>query len=459
MGYYERRYFSHGTYRTRPALSDDPPTGIFEAYVPDHITNWAPRLSIWQQGRLERAGDLCREMARNEQAGNAPPAEWLIQRAESAASSTIEGIHPSARRVARAEVRMSLFGQRPRGEEREVVRNIRLTREAQRLADTGTDLDLDGLLALHELLMEGLPIAGRIRRTQNWIGGVLSSPMDALFVPPPPELVSHLLSDLIAYMRYPDGEHPLLRAAIAHAQFETIHPFADGNGRLGRALVQYMLRREGVFMDGSLPVSAALVFQRDRYYAALTEYRVVCAPNEPRRSRGLRPWTDVFLDSVINAVRLRERLNRHVSVLRQRWQERARAARIRLGSTAWRVLDLLPDRPLLAPGDLVEALGATDKTAYRALKQLEKAGILVSRNAGKGRRIYESGDILDAFEEARRPASADALVLHPAPAGVATAVLGIGATCGQPTRRGGACRHPKPAGPFCQAGHPSSAIS
>ena len=119
----------------------------------------------------------------------------------------------------------------------------------------------------------------------------------------------------------------------------------------------------------------------------------------------------------------------------------------------------MPDRPLLAPGDLVETLGATDKTAYRALKQLEKAGILVSRNAGKGRRIYESGDILDAFEEARRPASADALVLHPAPAGVATAVLGIGATCGQPTRRGGACRHPKPAGPFCQAGHPSSAIS
>ena len=402
---------------------------------------------------------MCREMVRNEQAGRAPPAEWLIQRAESAASSTIEGIHPSARRVARAEVRMSMFGQRPRGEEREVGLNIRVTREARRMAEAGTDMDLDGLLALHALLMDDLPIAGQLRRTQNWIGGALSSPMDALFVPPPPELVSHLIADLIAYVRYPDSQHPLLRAAIAHAQFETIHPLADGNGRLGRALIQYMLSREGVVTHGSLPVSAALMLQSDLYYAALSDYRLVCAPNDPLRSRSIGPWLDVFLDSVSNAVRLRERLNRHLSELRQEWQERARAARIRSGSTAWRVLDLLPERPLLAPGVLVEELGATEKTAYRALKQLERAGILVGRNAGKGRRIYESADMLDAFEEARRRAPADALKFHPVTADAATAVMRLGPTCGHPTRRGGACLHPKPAGPACQAGHPARPIS
>ncbi len=455
MGYHERRYFNHGTYTTRAAIAGDPPSGLFDAYVPDHITNWMPRLTMWQQGRLERTGALCREMARTEQVSSSLAGEWLIHRAESAASSTIEGIHPSARRVARAEVRFSLFGEQPRGEEGQVVRNIRLTREAERLADTGTDLDVDGLRALHALLMRDLPIAGRIRRTQNWIGGALSSPLDARFVPPPPEYMTPLLNDLVAYVRHPDGQHPLLRAAIAHAQFETIHPFADGNGRMGRALVQYMLRREGVVVQGSLPVSCALALQRDLYYAALSAYQAVCAPNVSRRSRALGPWVDVFLDSVSNAVHLRERLNRHMVAVRQRWYEQARAAGIRPGSTAWRALDLLPEHPLLAPGSLVEELGGGGTTAYRALKQLERAGILTSRNAGKGRRVYESRDMLDAFEESRRLAPAGALALHTEASDGEETMEQLGLICGHPTRGGDACRHPRPAGPACQAGHPS----
>ncbi|GGL78074.1 Fic family protein [Curtobacterium citreum] len=136
-------------------------------------------------------------------------------------------------------------------------------------------IDEDALLAAHRRLLRDDPVdgpvAGRYRTVQNWIGGG-ATPRLATHVPPPPDLVPGLMADLFAFLDR-DDLHPVAQAALAHAQFESIHPFTDGNGRIGRALVAAVLRRRGVTRTVSAPVSAALVADRDRYFAHLDRYR------------------------------------------------------------------------------------------------------------------------------------------------------------------------------------------
>ena len=259
------------------------------------------------------------------------------------------------------------------------------------------------------------PIAGQIRDRQNWVGGGhLGGPLQAHHVGPPPEAVPDLLEDLVAYINHPGDGVPMVRAAVAHAQFETIHPFPDGNGRTGRALLQFMYLRAGLSTTAALPVSAALMLTRREYFDALDATRVVCSPDDPHRSRAFRGWIEHLAAASDHACRLHDRLNAHVLALQQRWADTAREHRIRPSSAASRLLAHLPTNPVVTAGSARKLLSATERTARNAVSRLEEAGILAQRSAGRRNRVFECVAMIDALTEATREQPADNLTLSSA---------------------------------------------
>ncbi|WP_420445671.1 Fic family protein [Candidatus Poriferisodalis sp.] len=407
------------------------------------------------------ATDRCADLAKTTST-QAVASEWLLDRAESIASSTIEEIRPSPRRVARAETQISLFGQQPADIEMQALRNVAATQRAIDLATSGADLTVAGLCDVHATLMgEQDPIAGQIRDHQNWVGsGAFGGPLDARHVGPPPEFVNELLDDLVEFINEKDGI-PIVRVAIAHAQFETIHPFPDGNGRTGRALIQYMYVREEVMSNGALPVSSSLMLNKERYFDALDGFRVVCAPDDPERSKAYQPWIELLAQATDHACVLRRRLTKHVEALSQRWTNQARAAGIRTSSAAFRLLNALPQHPVVTAESAAELLSIEQRTAQRAVARLGDLGILEQRSAGRRNRVFECGDMMDAFTESARQQPAANLTLATPDDATATATAakgtaqdGGGGICAAPTRRQRPCGHPRPRpGGKCPAGH------
>jgi Fic family protein len=142
----------------------------------------------------------------------------------------------------------------------EVLANVAAMESAVQLGSATDTIALDDLLTVHRILMDRSPtpeIGGVSRTTQNWIGGSSYNPCSATFIPPPPDAIDGLLDDLLGYVNGDD--HPaLVQVAIARAQFETIHPFADGNGRTGRALIHMIMRRRGLAPRFVPPISLVL---------------------------------------------------------------------------------------------------------------------------------------------------------------------------------------------------------
>lgn len=411
MGSTLQRYWDSRTASSRAARPGDPAPNLFDAYVPHFIRHWEPHFSADTWRHLAEATERCRALS---QAGadHALPAEWLLRRAESIASSTIEEIRPSARRVARAEAQLTLFGEAPPAPEMEALRNVAITKHACDLAASGRDLTVERLCDLHATLMGEDPIAGQLRDRQNWVGGgALGGPLRARHVGPPAELVPGLLDDLIAYVNL-GGASAIMRAAVAHAQFETIHPFPDGNGRTGRALIQYMYLREGLITNGTLPVSSALMLAKAEYFDALDAARVVCGPDDAERSHAVRPWIDLLATATEHACRLRERLNAHVEHLQQRWAQQAQAHGIRLSSAAGKLLERLPHAPVITADSVRQLLDTNERTARHAVARLATAGVLVQRSAGRRNRVFECPDMMDAFTESVRQQPADMLTLE-----------------------------------------------
>lgn len=197
------------------------------------------------------------------------PLGSVLGRTEAVASSRIEDEPASIDDLARA-----LVGIRANPGATAVVRADGAVEHLVSAADSGIVTE-SSLLEAHRLLMRDEPVdgryAGRYRDVQNWIGGG-ATPRDARYVPPPPELVAPLMADLLAFVHRVDL-HPIAQAAIAHAQFESIHPFTDGNGRTGRALIGAVLRRRGVTTTVTAPVATALAADRPRYFRHLERYR------------------------------------------------------------------------------------------------------------------------------------------------------------------------------------------
>src|SRR6476469_3376932 len=199
-------------------------------------------------------------------AGEIAPFASVLLRSESAASSQIENLTSSARALAEAEI-----GEGNRANAAVILANVRTMQAALELAGR---LDEQAVLAMHRALMaqQSQHRPGRWREEQVWVGGSPLHPAGADFVPPVADDVPALMADLVAFLDR-DDLPPLAQAALAHAQFETIHPFTDGNGRTGRALLHSVLLHTGAIHRVTVPISAGLLAVRDDYFAALGSYR------------------------------------------------------------------------------------------------------------------------------------------------------------------------------------------
>ncbi len=312
-----------------------------------------------------------------------------LLRSESVASSRIEGLVLSQRRLARAEA------EEPDTRDetaKSVLGNVAAMEHAVAIGAGAKPLRLKDVLEIHRHLMLATStprIAGELRERQNWIGGNAYNPGRANFVPPPPELVKDLMSDLVAFMNRTDLP-PVVQAAIAHAQFETIHPFADGNGRVGRALIHVVLRRRGLAPRYVPPVSLVLAADAKAYVAGLTAFR------EDRPG----DWILLFARAIERAAAKASELALRLAELQEKWRERA--GRPRRHSSAEALIVELPAHPIVTVATAQKFLGRSKQAVNEAIGALAERGVLHSITLSKRNRAWEARELFDLINDVER---------------------------------------------------------
>jgi Fic family protein len=309
-----------------------------------------------------------------------------LLRAEAVASSRIEGLELSHKNLAEAAFDAKLASANASS----VLGNVRAMQEALRIGSAADRVTADTILKIHDRLFKGTRderIAGRFRTSQNWIGRG-DNPHRATFIPVPETEVSRLIDDLCVFIGR-DDVSPLIQAAIAHAQFETIHPFEDGNGRVGRALVHLILRRRHLASHYVPPISPVLAANHETYIAGLTAYR------------GHRDdeWCGVFARAAAIAAEGARTLGADIERLKVRWTAQAGAPRA--GSAAAKLIELLPSHPVFHLGSATEFLGVSDEAARLGIERLETAGVVKEITKRKWGRAWEAIGLfalLDGFE-------------------------------------------------------------
>jgi len=321
----------------------------------------------------------------------------LLLRAESVASSFIEGLVIGGRRLLRAEVARGLGDAASDVTAAEVLGNIdAMTWAVDHLA-RAPSVTLDGLLEIHRRLLAESQIAehaGRIRTVQNWIGGRGFNPCDAAFVPPPPEHVEELLHDLCVFSSG-DALPAVAQAAIAHAQFETIHPFVDGNGRAGRVLIHVILRRRGVASKVVPPVSLVLAAQQRAYIGGLRATRYRGRPDSRAAHDGANHWIGVFAAACRAAVEEASAFEGRISRIQAGWQ--TALGRVRAGSAVALLLDALPGAPVLTVGGASSLIERSYQATNEAMTRLAGAGVVRQITVGRRNRAFEAKAVVDAF--------------------------------------------------------------
>lgn len=373
-----------GQYRIVSTLGEE-----VRAYVPFPLPPGDPPLAF--DGRtieLHDAADAA--LARLRIAGvMVPSTEWFLfgfVRKEAVITSRIEGTQATLRDV----VTFEATGRSERPDDvREICNYVKaLVHAREQIADPdGLPLSIRLLRDTHRILMQGVRGEGKgpgeVRRSQNWIGG--TRPGNAHFVPPPPGEVPEALSALERWLYEDSDLPPLVRAGLAHAQFETIHPFLDGNGRIGRLLIALLIEHWGLLDRPLLYLSLAFRRSQQEYYARLTAVR---------DEGDWEGWTTYFLgcvrDAAEDGVRVAEALHSVVARDRRRLlaSEHATVAAVRL-------LDLLPSHPVVNVAMVGELLELTPPTARKAIELIESLAVLAEITGRLRGRFYAYHEYLD----------------------------------------------------------------
>lgn len=312
------------------------------------------------------------------------PLSAVLLRTESTSSSRIENLTVGARRLARE----SLDGSQG-GNAALVVGNVRAMETALEFA---RNLNEANILAMHSALLGGSDEwkdrADRYRDQLVWVGVSSAGPRGASHVAPQPDQVPDCMADLVAFIDRDDL--PILaQCAIAHAQFETIHPFIDGNGRVGRALIHAMLRGKGLTPTMTPPVSAGILHDTERYFDALTAYREGDA----------RPILECFSSAARYAAHTGTELIDTLSAILDDDADRLHGLPLRRNALGWRLLPLVVEQPVVNVPYVARVLGVSAASATRAVGQLQRAGVLVEVSGGKRGRVWEERRVLDALDE------------------------------------------------------------
>lgn len=307
----------------------------------------------------------------------APLADFLL-RSESVASSKIESVDAGWRAFGRA-----VAGGKATGDAKSQLAAVKALIKMVDAADSGP-ITLGTLLEAHRLLMAPdfytAHDSGQVRKVQNWIGGSDYTPIDAMHVPPPPELVTELMNDLVAFVNRTDV--PIIaQAAIAHAQFESIHPFTDGNGRIGRALISAILRRRGLTRRITVPLASVMLADTKRYFAQLSDYR----------TGGADGFVEYLASAAVHSSEAAEESARALAELPGRWKQ---SARPRTNSADEALIGHLLEVPILNADTAQQITGTTDASTYRALGRLTDAGVLELISTSKRNQIWAASDVL-----------------------------------------------------------------
>lgn len=363
------------------------------AFVPNPLP---PKLDLtWElMGKLSAADRALSEVAGA--ARGLPNPHLLIGpfvRREAVLSSRIEGTQASLSDLFFYEAAPKLnppAGHEPPPDVREVA-NYVIAMEYGLKRVEATKLGLDVIRELHAKLMRGVRgermQPGEFRRMQNWIGRPGCSLADAVYVPPPPDEMAQALAAFEQYLDGRDNMPPLVRLALVHYQFEAIHPFLDGNGRIGRLLVSLLLCREGLLPDQVLNLSAYFERRREDYYRGLLEVS---------RAGAWAGWIAFFLDGV--AEQSREAAAR-TTVLLELWREyRERVQATRAPARLLGLVDALFDLPVITIAGAARQMSVTHRAASQSVRKLVRLGILKEVSGRLRNRIYAAPEIVAAIE-------------------------------------------------------------
>jgi len=375
----------------------------YEAYVPDPLSG---RSFLLDGAVAADVADAERAIQRLDTHGAAladtEALAQLLLRAEAVASSHIEGLEIGGRRLLRAEAAKEMGT--PPGDvtAEEVLGNIEAMTWAVTFLSAQDAITVDGLVEVHRRLLTNTRLhdtAGKIRERQNWIGGSSDNPCSADFIPPPPDRVGPLLEDLCRFCN--EDELPAVaQAAIAHAQFETIHPFEDGNGRTGRALIHVILRRRGLTPRVLTPVSLVLATWARDYVDALTGTRNLGEPDSQPALAGLNRWVGLFAAAAGRAVEDGLRFEGSIREIQDGWADAL--GKVRRGSAAQLLISALPGAPIVTVKTAAELIGRSYERTNEAIARLQGAGVLHPVTVGRRNRAFEARDVIDAFADLER---------------------------------------------------------
>jgi len=348
----------------------------YEAAIPPVIASETVTLS---PAILEQIAEVTSIVTRFDQAqaarGYDLPA--LMLRSESSSSSQIERLTSSVRNVALAEV-----SSKAPANAKLIARNVVAMREA---IEQEGPITQKSICHIHDVLMNGTGERDGIRDEQVWIGGTSYSPHGAQFVPPHPSRVRECLDDLVRFGMREDIT-PIAKVAIFHAQFETIHPFTDGNGRTGRALLHRMLAYDDVLMHTTLPISAGLLHDVDTYMEALASYH----------EGEVEPIVKTLVNALELSVFIGGKIARRVDEIVEEWQS---LNTDRAGSASYRLPSLLIEHPVVDVSLVASDLGTTDRAARSIVERACERGILTRMGNARRGVLYQASDIIDVLEE------------------------------------------------------------
>lgn len=395
-----------GRYLTKHWLSDgrgmnkaERMGGTYHPYVPDMLADYELSLSPSCADAVSRAQEALALLDQRGVLTDTEPLARMLLRAEAVSSSRIEGLEiPAGKLLEYEELDRLGVSHRMDGTEAQVLGNLHALVEGLTSVEQGSEVSIDTICNLNKVLLRGTRLeayGGVLRESQNWIGGNSINPVGAAYVPPEPGEVPSLMQDLVDFIC--TTELPLVAtAALAHAQLETIHPFADGNGRAGRALVHVVLRSGGLARTTVPPVSLVLSTDRERYINNLNAFR--CDGDEGRQE-AMNGWVEYFANALLLSCERAEEFEQTLLQIKSTWSEKTK---FRAGSAGRQLIDLLPGTPALSIKTAQALTGKSYPAVRSAVLALEGAGILRQNAKNRKSGIYVAEDVVNAFNAYER---------------------------------------------------------
>ena len=374
--------------------------GPYHPYLPDMLSSYEPMLSPSCTRAVANAQEALRMLEYSGSLIDTEPLARMMLRAEAVSSSRIEGLEiPAGRLLEYEELDRLGVEHRLDSTEAQILGNLHMLVQGLESAGSDEPLSVETICNLNRALLAGTRPESRggvVRMEQNWIGGNRINPVGAAYVPPEPKDVPGLMEDLVSFVNRSELP-PIAVAAIAHAQLETIHPFADGNGRAGRALIHLILKMGGATRTTVPPISLLLATDRERYIANLSSFRFT--DGESERDVAVNGWVEYFANITCNACSRASEFERTLLEIKETWRSKTS---FRAGSAGSQLLDILLGTPAISIRTAQNLTGKSYPAARSAVNALVEAGILRQNTKNRKSGIFVAEDVVEAFNSYER---------------------------------------------------------